>query len=130
MQEVVAVLARHGLKELEARNERRRRLVSKVNDGMPFFLPYPSSDHVFYVAPCFVPNRARFIKRCAKRGLAVQAGYTLPLHHLPAFKRYATRPLPVVDDVHDRLCLITTLTPDRPLKYADEVAGIVAEALK
>ena len=136
MQEVVACIARHGLRELEVRNARRRELVERVNSLIPWyaFSDYNEPEHhVFYVAPLILSDRrqrASFIKRCAKRGLAVQSGYTLPLHHLPAFKTYATRPLPVVDDVHDRLVLITTLTSDRKLSYADEVASIISEALK
>ena len=136
MQEVVACIARHGLRDLEARNERRQALAARLNDLRYIKLGFNGAkddgSHVFYVYPFKCPsylNRARFIRRCAKRGLSVQAGYTLPLHHLPAFKKYAHGPLPVVDEVHDRLCLLTTLTSDRPLKYADEVASIVAEAL-
>ena len=152
MQEVVACMARHGLRDLEARNERRRALARRFTDTIRD-LTFPDAavhigfwsrndvqfpvplgrDNVLYVFPFLLAqhvNRARFIRRCAKRGLAVQAGYTLPLHHLPAFKKYAHGPLPVVDDVHDRLVLITTLTPDRKMSYADDVASIISEALK
>lgn len=139
MHELVAILARHGLRELEAMNEQRRELAIRVASKLaalqdrPTYTYFVLGAHVYYVVPHLLPpqvNRSTFIKRCAKRGLNVQAGYTLPLHHLPAFKRYAHGPLPVVDDVHDRLVLLTNLTPDASLKTADWTADVISEALK
>ena len=134
MQEVVALIARHGLKDLDERNQRRRdlvRVVDRVAWGYQGSVPI-SRDHVHYVEPFQVNASFRplFIKRMAKRGIPVQAGYTTPLHHLPAFRKYAKHPLPVVDEVHKKLCLLTTLTPDRPLSYAKKVAKAIRESLE
>lgn len=161
MHELVAVLARHGLKELEERNERRRELANELphafvhykdcDRGHSYFSAFvgpgvggekPSivrwkgfgPENACYVVPLsldYCVDRPRFIRRCAKRGLPVQSSYTTPLHHLRAFRKYATRPLPVVDELHEKtLCLLTTLTPDKPISYARKVAGIVREALE
>jgi len=141
MHEVVAVLARHGLRELDERNERRVDLAMAVMMGLagygsPFGV-YPgneSRDHVFYVAPFTLRgvDRAKFIKRCAKRGLTVGGGYINPtLDKYPAFKKYVTTPLPVVHELSEKtLCLLTTLTPEKPLSYARKVATIIRESLE
>jgi dTDP-4-amino-4,6-dideoxygalactose transaminase len=136
MTEITACIARHGLKDLEERNQRRRELVFTLSTmdqdwqdcGYAWSV---NEDHVYYVVPFIVKrNRSRFISRCAKRGLPIQESYTTPLHHLRAFRKYQRCPLPVVEEVNKRLCLITTFTPDRPLSYAKRVARIVGESLE
>lgn len=142
--ELVAVLARHGLRELDERNERRRRLVEElnrcmVNDGTGYAQDASGDpavfdeSHVYYVVPWVVQgrDRAKIISRCAKRGLAVQESYTTPLHHLKAFRKYCKRELPVVDELHSKtLCLLTNLTPDKGLDEARRTAKIIREALE
>lgn len=137
--ELVACLARRGLMELEMRNRRRVALSLGTFRYLglgrsTYFLRHfyvGQRPHVFYVTPFTVEkNRPRFIARCAKRGLPIQAGYTTPLHRLPAFKQYQTAPLPVVEELHDKtLCLLTTLTPDRPISYSRWVAKVIRESL-
>lgn len=148
MTEMTACVARHGLMELESRNQRRRELAWTFDAtlcGMSEIVPPVcmghvgpiGKDHVFYVTPFLykpydlkVPSRKEFIRRCARRGLPIQAGYTTPLHRLPAFRKYQTVPLPVTERLHEKeLCLLTTLTPDRPLSYARKVARIIRESL-
>ena len=126
MHEVVACIARHGLKDLDERNQRRRDLAHIALGWGP---AKRESEHVYYVAPCVVRNRQLFIQRMSRHGVPVQAGYTQPLHTLPAFRKYQTKPLPVVEEVHKKLCLLTTLTPDKPLSYAKKVAGAIRESL-
>ena len=142
MHELVALLARHGLRDLDERNERRRELVRQLPRAIPDlkeerliadFGGRCDSEHVYYVAPFVVwGDRAAFIKRCAKRGVTIGAGYIQPpLHHYQAFRRYATRKLPVVDELSAKtLCLLYDFTPDKPLSYARHVAKVVAEALR
>jgi perosamine synthetase len=140
MHEVVACIARHGLKSLEERNQRRRDLAYACFEaltGVGFWDTQITTwtmagPNVYYVAPFKVlKNRSRFISRCAKRGLPIQASYTTPLHHLKAFRKYTARELPVVDELHKKtLCLLTTLTPDRSLSYARKAAGIIRESLE
>lgn len=131
LHEIVACIARHGLKDLEERNQRRRDLANIVlTDGDRWWNEY-GSEHVFYCTAFKVDkDRAGFINRMAKRDIPVQASYTQPLHTLPAFRKYVTKPLPVVEDVHKRLCLLTTLTPDKPLSYAKKVAKAIKESLR
>lgn len=158
MHEVVALVARHGLKELESRNQRRRELARVLieespNLGMwnPLYrelawseMEYPhlrgfdgwdwKSNHAFYCFPFLIKKmpRSRFIARCAKRGLPVGAGYITPiLSDYPAFRRFKTAPLPVAEELSKKtLCILSTLSPDKPLSYARKVAKIIREALE
>lgn len=144
MTEMTACVARHGLKELEERNQRRRELVMELsrcmmNDGTGLAQDASGDpatfdeSHVYYVVPWVLSgiDRTRVIARCARRGLKVQESYTTPLHHLKAFRKYATRELPVVDELHSKtLCLLTNLTPDKPLSEARRTARIIRESLE
>jgi perosamine synthetase len=133
MHELVACIARHGLRELEERNQRRRELANIVKELCPGSWP-SGKEHVFYVMPFTLErtNRAKFIRRCAKRGLPVGAGYIQPtLDKYKAFRKYVTSPLPVAHELSSKtLCILSTLSPDKPLSYARKVAGIIREALK
>jgi perosamine synthetase len=137
--EVTACIAYHGLLELEERNQRRIDLVRIVsNETSRDLRPIPfwplGKSHVYYVVPLKVKagTRDKFIKRMAKRGIPVGAGYiTPPLHKYPAFRKYARGPLPVVEDLSSKtLCILSTLTPDRPLSYARKVAKAMRESLR
>ncbi len=140
--ELTACVAWHGLQELGQRNIRRRQLAYKLEYealdlmcGMrPVGFPeYTREDHVFYVYPFTVKaDRSKFIKRMAKHGIPVGAGYITPtLPHYKAFRKYARGPLPVVEELSSRtLCILSTLTPDRPMSYARKVAECMREALK
>ena len=143
IQEVVACIAWHGLQELEGRNKRRQELAGELNAvrhldlvkaGITRTHDDPEGSHVFYVYPFTLDrsiNRAKFIQRMAKHGIPVGAGYiTPPLHKYPAFRKYARGPLPVVEELSSKtLCILSTLTPDRPLSYARKVAEAMRESL-
>lgn len=143
MHELVAILARHGLEDLRKRNVRRMLAASCVHWNLRRNLPssftanmlpprHDTGEHAYYVLPFCVPaKRARFVAACQRRGLAVTGGYiTPPLHHYRAFRRYARRALPVVDELSfKRLCLISDLTPDKSLRYASRVARGIVECL-
>jgi len=131
--EVTACIAYHGLLELEERNQRRKDLVRTLEDSFGL-LPRASWDeHVWYVYPFRVKRgtRERFCKLMAKRGIPVGAGYlTPPLHKYPAFRKYARGPLPVVEELSSKtLCILSTLTPDKPLSYARKVAKAMRDSL-
>ena len=157
--EVTCCIAWHGLQELEERNARRRKLAAYVRQGLfdrsgigcgipglsegygtPGITvrtpvePSTDEDHVYYVFPFTLHNmdRGLFIKRMAKRGIPVGAGYiTPPLHKYPAFRKYQRCPLPVVEELSAKtLCILSTLTPDRPLSYADNVAKAIEESVR
>ncbi len=136
MHEVVAVLARHGLRELDERNRRRRELVRELTLALRWPRLEDMNAHSFYVYPfkvnaCFV-DRSRFISRCARKGLAVGAGYITPiLSDYPAFKRFKTHALPVAEELSSKtLCILSNLTPDKPLSEAIRTARIIREALE
>ena len=154
--EVTACVAWHGLQELEERNKRRRDLANALHrqfvletvgpirgqgyvqiiskrHGLVYTPPHYGSDHALYVYPFTVQHgRERFCKRMEKRGIPVGRGYIQPtLNHYPAFRKYQRTPLPVVEELSKKtLCILSTLTPDRPLYYADTVAKAMRESLR
>ena len=137
--EVTACIAWHGLMELEERNGKRRALAMELNlsfwaAGEDLFTrPAVDDSHAFYTYPVLLKhgvNRSRFISRMKRKGYAVQAGYTQPLHTLPAFRKYQHGPLPVVEDVHKRLCLLNNVRPPSTEKQMREMAIAMREALE
>lgn len=151
--EVTCCIAYHGLLELEERNKKRERLAAELNRSIGSFLerdePFfhflttwkrwvnrPAShmdgSHVFYTFPFTVHNikRSLFIKRMKQRRIAVQAGYTPPLHMLKAFRKYQTVPLPVAEELYyETQCLLNCVRP--PATEADMrfVANAIRESL-
>lgn len=143
MNEITACVAYHGLLELEERNQRRIDLAQKVYEQTcdldvrtlpPQDDEYFTGSHVFYVYPFTIHGMRRdlFIKRMKRNGIPVGAGYiTPPLHKYKAFRQYARGPLPVVEELSSKtLCVLSTLTPDRPLSYAEDVAKAMRESLE
>ena len=139
MQEIVSCIARHGLKDLEERNQRRIDLVKRLwgfmeLSGWNLKVPYPKDrEHVYYVFgfPSPLRDRSLFIKRMAKRGVTCGAGYIQPtLNRYSAFHRYQTTPLPVAEELSSKtLCLLYCLTPEKPLSYARKVSKAIKESL-
>lgn len=149
LNEITACVAYHGLLELEERNQRRRDLADALFEGLmrcdwkprhKHMLAFQwnardeKESHVFYVNPFTLHgmDRPLFIKRMKRQGIPVGAGYiTPPLHKYKAFRKYARGPLPVVEELSSKtLCILSTLTPDRPLSYAEHVAKCMRRALK
>lgn len=136
--ELTCCVAYHGLLELEERNRRRidlaKMLVQSLKDWEGNYTPWNTDgSHVFYVHPLLIrSDRARFAARMAKKGIPVGQGYITPvLSHYKAFQRFAKGPLPVVEELSSKtLCILSTLTPDRPLSYAAEVAKAMRESLE
>lgn len=152
--EVTACIAYHGLLELEERNQRRQELAHRLVAAAgrrdlfggaklhPIHFtqccdlpdaPGIRRDHVYYVYPFKVDkNRHRFATRMKRMGIPVGEGYITPhLGHYKAFRKYVTKPLPVVEELSTKtLCILSTLTPDKPLSYAEHVAACMRKALE
>lgn len=142
--ELTACVAWHGLQDLTKRNSRRYALASRLSyemmkidhDGVfPPHLDWSEYEirHAFYVFPfTLYDNRPLFIKRMKRQGIPVGAGYITPhLGKYPAFRKYQRTPLPVVEELSTKtLCILSTLTPDKPLSYAKHVAECMRKALK
>ena len=148
MNELTACVAFHGLQELEERNKRRHELAQELVSDVwvrgcygQFSFPLHefadqnrNGEHAFYVFPFTLArwiDREKFCKRMEKRGIPVGRGYIQPvLSHYKAFRKYARGPLPVVEELSSKtLCILSTLTPDRPLSYARKVAEAMRESL-
>lgn len=142
MHEVVAVLVRHGLESLDERNEMRRGLAVRfracaVFGCLPLWVTPGWSlasewwAHAVYVCPAIYKggNRERFCANLRARGVEVSGGYiTPPLHHYPAFRKYAKRKLSIVDDLSFRkLVLFTQLCPPATVKDMESMAGQIKE---
>jgi dTDP-4-amino-4,6-dideoxygalactose transaminase len=141
--ELTCCVAYHGLLELGERNFRRNQLAyiltEKLQDSDIYRLPRlmqcsdDTVEHVWYVYPFQVKpgTREGFCMRLRKRGVPVGEGYITPaLHQYKAFRKYARGHLPVVEELSSKtLCILSTLTPDRPLSYAAEVAKAMRESL-
>jgi dTDP-4-amino-4,6-dideoxygalactose transaminase len=137
--ELTACVAYHGLLELEERNQRRRDLVKELiihTDARwpALCLGTTLPTHVYYVYPFLLRgfDRSKFIKRMARMGIPVGAGYITPtLDKYKAFRKYARGPLPVVEELSKKtLCILSTLTPDRELSYSKHVAECMRKALR
>jgi perosamine synthetase len=148
MNELTACVAWHGLQDLEERNQRRHELAQELVSDVwvrgcygQFSFPLHEfadqnrvGEHAFYVFPFSLArwiDREKFCKRMEKRGIPVGRGYIQPvLSKYPAFRKYARGPLPVVEELSSKtLCILSTLTPDRPLSYARKVAEAMRESL-
>jgi perosamine synthetase len=145
--ELTACVAYHGLLELEERNQRRIDLAKALQDEMDGFpcvwfansvaLPPTDGSHVFYVYPFRYlrhggkNNRRFFAEKMERQDIPIGCGYITPtLNHYPAFRKYQRTPLPVVEELSSKtLCILSTLTPDRPLSYAKHVAECMRKAL-
>lgn len=131
LHEVVAVLARHALYDLDDRNMRRAELATTIFPDYPLW-PH----HVYYCVPFLVScDRDEFLKGCDARGLKlgkdIGGGYIRPsLEKYPAFRRYVDRDLPVVTELTDKsLCLLYTVTPDKSVEDAERIRSIIEEAM-
>jgi len=133
--ELTACVAYHGLLELKERNQQRitlaRHLYSRTPIGHPVHRWY--GDHVFYVAPFTLRklDRSLFIKRMKRMGVTVGGGYvTPPIHHYPAFRKYAKRELPIVDELSFKtLCLLDCVRPPATERDMEYVAECMKKAL-
>ena len=90
--------------------------------------PAATSNYYKYLAmPRRGVDRAQF-KKLAQRhdvGLAGEV-YEMPLHRQPVFERYATRPLPVADDVCARHVCLPVLSDMTESDAAHVVAAVQA----
>ena len=126
--ELSSCVAYHGLINLEKRNKQRIALVERLT-GCP-----QGTDHVYYVyaSTAFgMRTRSEFCKRVRAKGISIGEGYIIPpLHHYLAFKKYATKQLPVADNLSFySLWLIDCLRPPATMKDADYVHNVILEAL-
>jgi len=139
MNELTACVAWHGLKDLDQRNKKRQQLAGILNEIRYFHpciyrvVPSAEESHVWYVYPFLVRNgrsRRVFAKRMKAKGIHVGQGYTKPLHLLPAFRKYARGPLPVVERLWKKeLCLLDCVRPPATEEDMRYVAQSMRESL-
>ena len=123
MHELCAILARHGLKDLDERNKRRRELAGII-------LGSSEQSHSYYCLPFLVKHkREQFAAACKARGLEIGCGYINPsLEKYAAFRRFIKHKLPVVTELSERtLCLIYNATPDKSLSWGRSIKRLLEE---
>lgn len=120
IQEMVACLAWHGVQSVEERNAERRAFANEVppytrggHEGFTLSrIPYTARGHAYYCAPMQYdaregPARPHLVRRLNRMGISCGEGYIRPtLEKYRAFKRYATRPLPVVTELSERTLVL------------------------
>jgi dTDP-4-amino-4,6-dideoxygalactose transaminase len=143
MPELTALVAWHGLVELKERNRQRHRLATRLTnalfDSKIYRIPSLYScteedqEHAWYVYPFQVApgTRDEFIKKLKAKGVGCGAGYMTPgLNDFKAFCQYPSVETKAVDRLSNQtLCIITDLTPDRPVEFATEVARKMRDCL-
>ncbi len=125
-----AALGLSQMRKLERFLARRRALADRYRRELadaPLVLPPAPPDgvgHAYHLFTVRVADRDRIFGELRDRGIGVQVHY-IPIHHQPAFARWAPGPLPAADDAHRGL-LSLPLHPD--LSDADQ--DRVIEALR
>ncbi len=141
--ELTACVAYHGLMELGANNRERINLAEALTSlirnepKLRKYIEIPESvkfdgSHVFYVYPFKIKNvpRKRFAARMLNRhGIHVGEGYITPcLHEYKAFRKYARRRLPVVEDLsRNSLCIFSHVVPGNTVREMERTVAAMVQ---
>jgi dTDP-4-amino-4,6-dideoxygalactose transaminase len=104
---------------LDEANRARRALVQRYRAGLPSWcVPvavHPAAQSVHHLAVVQVADRTAAIRAMDDAGIGWGIHYPVPVHHQPAFARYAGERLPVAEAAAERILslpLFPTLTDD------------------
>jgi dTDP-4-amino-4,6-dideoxygalactose transaminase len=104
---------------LDEANRARRALVQRYRAGLPSWcVPvavHPTAESVHHLAVVQLPDRTAAIRALDDAGIGWGIHYPVPVHHQPAFARYAGERLPVAETAAERILslpLFPTLTGD------------------
>jgi dTDP-4-amino-4,6-dideoxygalactose transaminase len=144
--ELTACVAYHGLMELGENNRQRIQLAEaltsmiRASQRLSRFIEVPESvkfdgSHVFYVYPFKVKNlnRKRFAsKMMLRHKILVGEGYIRPaLHEYKAFRKYVTKPLPVVERLSgETLCLFYDVAPGASIKDMERKVDAMEDCVR
>jgi dTDP-4-amino-4,6-dideoxygalactose transaminase len=103
-----AVVLNAKLPWLDAWTEARRSIVARYReafDGEPVRLiaEQPGSRGAYHLAVAAVADRTSVQRRLAEAGIETQLHYPIPCHRQAPYQRFATRPLPVVEESADEI---------------------------
>lgn len=105
MDELQAAILRQKLCLLDADNERRRRIAAIYSEAfettaMEIPMSPPGRRHVYHQYVIQVPQRDVLRERLSRRGVGTAIHYPVPVHHQPAYARFAPPAgLPVTESV-------------------------------
>lgn len=123
------------LPDLDRFNRRRREVAalyrSRLSD-LPLGLVQtrPDSEPVYHLMVAQVDERDWFRRRLADRGVETSIHYPVPCHRQPAYERFGSGYLPIVERAAPRLVslpLFPTMTDDQVHRVCDAIAAVIQE---
>jgi dTDP-4-amino-4,6-dideoxygalactose transaminase len=130
MTEITAAIAGVQLDKSDEIIASRIALAHELSDMVKDFwvAPFEMGKHVFYHWAVRVPNRVWAWSYLLREGVPVRAGYTNPLHRVPAFKDFAS-PCPIAEKAHDHdLLIFETCAWDPDKQQLNEMREIFKRA--
>lgn len=111
LDELQAALLRVKLARLEAQTQRRRDLAAiylheLAESGVTLPLARPNAHHVYHLFVIALPDpalRAPLMKSLGEAGIGTLIHYPIPVHRQQAYADLAAQPLPVTEDVANRI---------------------------
>lgn len=124
LDEIQAAILNVKLPFLDRNNEQRRRIAARYLDelsSLPLRLPQdPSGQHVYHLFVIALNERDQLRSHLLKDGVAAGIHYALPSHLHPAFRSFATSPLPVTENLVQQILTL----PIYPELSEDEVGAV------
>jgi dTDP-4-amino-4,6-dideoxygalactose transaminase len=136
MSELTAAVALAMLDRLDEHVARRRAAVERLlaaarASGMPFETPAQPGAPPWQGLPLLIRTasmRERALRELHRAGVEARAYYTPSLHRTRAWRQNAAEPLPVSEELSDRMLCLPVYSDLEPAEL-DELAGIVCDAL-
>lgn len=127
LDEIQAAILNVKLPSLDKDNELRRRIAARYVDelsDLPLQLPVDASSgqHVYHLFVVAMDERDRLRSHLLKDGVAAGIHYALPSHLHPAFRPFATDPLPVTENLVQRILTL----PIYPELSEDDVGTVIS----
>ena len=117
--DILAAIGIEQLKKLPKFEKRREEIRDKYNEA---FNLNRVGTHIYYL---LVEERDKFVEYLKEKGIQTSIFY-FPLHQQPAYKKYATSPLPVTEWASER-CVALPIYPLLSDKDVDYVIGAVKD---
>ncbi len=123
------------LPDLDRFNRRRRELAALYRStllDLPLGLVQarPATEPVYHLMVAQVDERAWFRHRLADRGIETSIHYPMPCHRQPAFERFGSGYLPIVERAASRLVslpLYPTMTNDQVHRVCEAIVAVIEE---
>lgn len=127
---IQAAVLRVRLKRIDRDNEHRREAAAYYDENLQGLVgtPVTSGKPAYHLYVCIHDRAADLVPALRVNGIGTGIYYPEPLHTQPAFKRYATSPLPVVESVAGKTFALPC-HQNITRKEQDSVIKVVREVL-